>query len=110
MKLGGAICGSFVVFGGLSVVLYKPWRRRIDRKRKTRLQQEQLQKDKTLGDLPEFRVSPDFDRSQGDRTIPITADNVKANLNDLEAISTFSSCHAPSSQLAEVKWKREQTL
>lgn len=27
---GGAMCGSFVVFGGLSVLLYKPWRRRID--------------------------------------------------------------------------------
>lgn len=30
---GGAICGTFIVFGGLSVLLYKPWRRRIDRKR-----------------------------------------------------------------------------
>jgi high-affinity nickel-transport protein len=30
---GGAICGTFVIFGGLSVILYKPWRRRIDRKR-----------------------------------------------------------------------------
>ncbi|KAF2808861.1 NicO-domain-containing protein, partial [Mytilinidion resinicola] len=31
--VGGVICGSFVVFGGLSVLLYKPWRRRVDRKR-----------------------------------------------------------------------------
>ncbi|KAI4615435.1 uncharacterized protein J4E87_009113 [Alternaria ethzedia] len=31
--VGGAICGTFIVFGGLSVLLYKPWRRRIDRKR-----------------------------------------------------------------------------
>lgn len=31
--IGGSICGSFVVFGLLSVLLYKPWRRRIDRKR-----------------------------------------------------------------------------
>jgi high-affinity nickel-transport protein len=31
--IGGAICGSFLVFGGLSMVLYKPWRRRIDRAR-----------------------------------------------------------------------------
>ncbi|KAH7125493.1 high-affinity nickel transport protein-like protein [Dendryphion nanum] len=31
--VGGAICGAFVVFGGLSVILYKPWRRRIDAKR-----------------------------------------------------------------------------
>lgn len=31
--VGGGICGSFVVFGVLSVLLYKPWRRRIDRMR-----------------------------------------------------------------------------
>jgi len=33
--IGGGICGAFVVFGVLSVVLYKPWRRRIDRGRHT---------------------------------------------------------------------------
>jgi len=31
--IGGAICGAFVVVGGLSVVFYKPWRRRVDRGR-----------------------------------------------------------------------------
>ena len=31
-EIGGAICGAFVVFGGLSVILYKPWRRRVDRR------------------------------------------------------------------------------
>lgn len=31
--IGGSICGSFIVFGGLAVLLYKPWRRRVDRKR-----------------------------------------------------------------------------
>jgi nickel/cobalt transporter (NiCoT) family protein len=31
--IGGSICGSFIVFGVLSVLLYRPWRRRIDRKR-----------------------------------------------------------------------------
>ncbi|KAI8941980.1 hypothetical protein NX059_000091 [Plenodomus lindquistii] len=31
--VGGAICGTFIVFGGLSVLVYKPWRRRIDKKR-----------------------------------------------------------------------------
>lgn len=30
--VGGAICASFLVFGGLSVILYKPWRRRMDLK------------------------------------------------------------------------------
>ncbi|KAI4722097.1 NicO-domain-containing protein [Aureobasidium sp. EXF-10727] len=31
--IGGAICGSFVVFGVLSAVLYRPWRRRVDARR-----------------------------------------------------------------------------
>lgn len=30
--IGGGICGAFVVFGAASVVLYKPWRRRVGRK------------------------------------------------------------------------------
>ncbi|KAK0660620.1 High-affinity nickel transport protein nic1 [Lasiodiplodia hormozganensis] len=34
--IGGAICGSFIIFGALSVVLYKPWRRRIDERRERR--------------------------------------------------------------------------
>lgn len=29
--VGGAICGAFVVLGALSVVLYQPWRRFVDR-------------------------------------------------------------------------------
>ncbi|KAI9047954.1 hypothetical protein LZ554_007756 [Drepanopeziza brunnea f. sp. 'monogermtubi'] len=29
--IGGAICGAFVVFGAASVLLYKPWRRRVGR-------------------------------------------------------------------------------
>lgn len=29
--IGGAICGCFVIVGLLSVVLYKPWKRRMDR-------------------------------------------------------------------------------
>lgn len=33
IRLGGAVCGSFVVFGILGVVLYKPWRRRVDARR-----------------------------------------------------------------------------
>lgn len=31
MHVGGAICASFIVFGALSILLYKPWRRRFDR-------------------------------------------------------------------------------
>lgn len=36
--IGGAICCSFIVFGALSVVIYKPWRKRIDRRRQIREQ------------------------------------------------------------------------
>lgn len=32
--IGGAICGSFVVFGLMSVLLYKPWRSNVERKRR----------------------------------------------------------------------------
>lgn len=32
--IGGAICGAFVVFGAASVILYRPWRRRVDRTRR----------------------------------------------------------------------------
>lgn len=30
--IGGGICGCFLVFGGLSVVLYKPWRRWMEQR------------------------------------------------------------------------------
>jgi len=30
--IGGGICGAFVVFGAASVVLYRPWRQRFDRR------------------------------------------------------------------------------
>lgn len=30
--IGGSICGCFIIVGGLSVVLYRPWRRRMARK------------------------------------------------------------------------------
>jgi high-affinity nickel-transport protein len=30
--IGGGICGAFVVFGAASVLLYKPWSRRYDRR------------------------------------------------------------------------------
>ena len=31
--VGGAICASFIVFGGVSVMCYGPWRRRVERRR-----------------------------------------------------------------------------
>jgi high-affinity nickel-transport protein len=44
---GGAICGTFIIFGGLSVILYKPWRRRIDAKRVHSAHFEPLSQDST---------------------------------------------------------------
>ena len=38
--VGGAICGSFLVFGILSVALYRPWRRRIDQRWRTGVARE----------------------------------------------------------------------
>jgi high-affinity nickel-transport protein len=35
--IGGAICGAFIVFGAVSVVLYKPWRRSVERNRRAHL-------------------------------------------------------------------------
>jgi nickel/cobalt transporter (NiCoT) family protein len=40
--VGGAICGSFVVFGGLAVLLYGPWRRWIENRRRQRRQHQQI--------------------------------------------------------------------
>ncbi|TLD20976.1 high-affinity nickel transport protein [Venturia nashicola] len=31
--VGGSICGAFLFFGVLSVLLYRPWRRQVDRRR-----------------------------------------------------------------------------
>ncbi|KAL8720781.1 MAG: hypothetical protein Q9225_002414 [Loekoesia sp. 1 TL-2023] len=40
---GGSICGSFLVFGALSVLLYKSWRRRFDEQRRIRQQPHRLE-------------------------------------------------------------------
>lgn len=47
--IGGGICGSFLVFGALSVLLYKPWRNRVNRKRAIQNQRQQLQGDRESG-------------------------------------------------------------
>lgn len=54
--IGGAICGAFVVFGAASVILYKPWRRWVDRTRRTHassaieLEEELQVADKKVGE------------------------------------------------------------
>lgn len=39
--IGLGICASFVVFGGLSVLLYKPWRKLVHGKREERIGEEE---------------------------------------------------------------------
>ena len=34
--IGGSICGSFIVVGAVSVLCYKPWRRRVEERRRAR--------------------------------------------------------------------------
>ncbi|KAH8696054.1 high-affinity nickel-transport protein-domain-containing protein [Talaromyces proteolyticus] len=46
--IGGGICGCFVVFGTLSVVCYKPWRRWVGRRRKGRVGDEEGFRDDAL--------------------------------------------------------------
>ena len=57
------------------MLLYKPWRRSINRKRERCRGSQQLQDDKELGTLPGVKgSSPDFEVSQGYKGASITAD------------------------------------
>lgn len=42
-RSGGGICGSFLVFGVLSIVLYKPWRQWFDEQRRIHQQPNELE-------------------------------------------------------------------
>lgn len=53
--IGGGICGSFVVFGAISVVIYKPWRRMVERERKARRAQEGERGEVQIGDREDGR-------------------------------------------------------
>lgn len=64
--IGGAICGSFVVFGITSVLVYRPWRRRIDRDRsRANIDGEELQDigDKTIDDEKQVGTIEDETRN-----------------------------------------------
>ena len=53
--IGGSICASFIIFGGLSVLLYKPWRRYIDQRQEDATgNEERNQEEDRL--LPERQV------------------------------------------------------
>jgi high-affinity nickel-transport protein len=52
---GGAICGSFVVFGGMSAILYRPWRRRVDAKRNALVGLDEVEnEEREAQDIHEF--------------------------------------------------------
>ena len=60
--IGGAICCSFVVFGAASVLIYKPWRRRVDRRRQAQhpSQRQQLQQYEELNPVVEMKEFSDY--------------------------------------------------
>ena len=91
---GGGICGSFVVFGTLSVLLYKPWRRWIDRRRQIRYQPQQLQEDEELGTITETDAAthPKDGRRVGDVQIMIgDANGTHSNGDTVKGLSSLNN-------------------
>lgn len=68
--VGGAICGSFLVFGGLAVSCYKPWRRRVDKPRESILAEECI-----IEPTSEDEVAPDLS------TQPAAKNNTQTNVS-----------------------------
>lgn len=60
--IGGAICASFVVFGLLSVLLYRPWRRRVERDRQVRRQPQLIGEDL---EQPQPEIQPETQHRYG---------------------------------------------
>ena len=65
--IGGCIIASFVVFGALSVLIYRPWRRRVNRRRAMYaverpeiLGQEGRTGDRPAVEIPETAVQEDL--------------------------------------------------
>ncbi|KAF3392795.1 High-affinity nickel transport protein nic1 [Penicillium rolfsii] len=52
--IGGSICGCFIIFGGLSVFLYKPWRRWMARRHGRPLTTYDGENQDNRGDAPGF--------------------------------------------------------
>lgn len=87
--IGGAICASFVVFGGLSVLLYKPWRRMVETYKQARRQAQRLG-----GDVKEFEheaVSDEANKStkQNEKLDPDQLDAKAAGVADVPGVSTI---------------------
>lgn len=58
--IGGSICGLFIVAGLGSVVVYKPWRRRMERRRVCRVPSNDVQGDPELVGAPAQIREPDL--------------------------------------------------
>ncbi|KAH7558819.1 high affinity nickel transport protein nic1 [Bipolaris maydis] len=85
--VGGAICGAFVVFGGLSVLLYKPWRRRIDKKRVTNAHFEPLSQDQNT---PQPSEGEFRDLQEPDVTL---AKNMDVHVEPVDATDAAGPAH-----------------
>ncbi|KAK5127918.1 hypothetical protein LTR85_005035 [Meristemomyces frigidus] len=70
--IGGGICSSFVLFGALSVVLYKPWRRRIDSRRRAPVEDDEDGNE--LASLGEVEVLGDAEGSPSSTRRPTAKD------------------------------------
>ncbi|KAF7718967.1 Uncharacterized protein PECH_006313 [Penicillium ucsense] len=53
--IGGSICGCFIIFGGLSVLLFKPWKRWMGRRHKRPVTQDEVQSPPVLSQSGEDR-------------------------------------------------------
>ncbi|KAG9786669.1 High-affinity nickel transport protein nic1 [Exophiala dermatitidis] len=96
--IGGAICGSFIVFGGISVLCYKPWRRWVENERK-RLRAEEDQGSE-LDDDPPFHGAPDVFRSTGSLN-----DDDYNDDDDPGAEASISRRHGDAELIEEVEGK-----
>lgn len=74
---GGAIVGSFVVFGILSVVLYGPWRRRVDRERAQMAYFEPLRQDSSAGLDEEDPQPEELSTNKGKKNAGVTVKPVE---------------------------------
>lgn len=85
--IGGSICGSFVVFGILSMILYKPWRRTVDKKRNARVHGTDDEAGSTgLGEVEDLG-DQDVDLLDGSEALPAKND-VKTSTKSIEGESS----------------------
>ncbi|KAK0254341.1 hypothetical protein LTR91_007803 [Friedmanniomyces endolithicus] len=67
--IGGGICGSFVVFGLLSALLYRPWRTMIDRGRHMAHATANDELDMSRGDIIAVLPLPDMGTTKNHATV-----------------------------------------